>query len=145
MRLGPTIHQSCSAGKRNMKSRAWPVFAMWLCLFAWLNRMAFQPPLDGLLLHKKGAGVVLARASTPVAPTSRERNSVHQLAMGRQLSINLSTAEQLETVPHIGPFRAIQIVINRRENGNFSSIGDLKRVRGIGPRTVQKVAPYLTL
>ena len=78
-----------------------------------------------------------------IAPFEREMNSLYQLAMGRQISINQASIEQLRTVPHIGPVRASRIVKNRRENGLFSSISDLSRVRGIGPRTIQKVAPYI--
>ena len=128
-----------------MKDSAWPTFAVMLVLFACVNRMTSWSSDGGLLVHKKGAGVVLSRSSTPVAPMARVRNSVHQLAMGRRLSINSSTAEQLETVPHIGTVRATEIVRNRREKGLFSSIDDLRRVHGIGPRTVQKVMQYLTL
>ena len=119
---------------------------MWvLMLFvtAVSNRaVPFSEP-RGILVHKKGAGVVFVHSGAPIAPNDQERNSIHQMAMGRRVSLTSSTIQQLETVPHIGPVRAAEIVRDRREKGNFLSIGDLKRVRGIGPRTVQKVAQYV--
>ena len=124
-------------------NRAWVIWSLCLFVVSVSNRLTSFSSPEGLLVHVKGGGVVLAQSSAPIAPMVRERNSLHQIAMGRQLSINNSTAEQLETVPHIGPVRAAEIVRNRREKGNFLSVGDLKRVRGIGPRTVQKVAQYL--
>ena len=57
--------------------------------------------------------------------------------------MNQASALQLETLPNIGPKRAADIVRYRNENGNFATIGSLMGVRGIGPRTVQSVAPFV--
>jgi len=78
-----------------------------------------------------------------IAPSQREWSSPYRLAMGRPISINTATVDQLVSIPNIGPKRAGEIVRDRRSNGRFSGIVDLKRVRGVGPRTVQKVTPFI--
>ena len=55
---------------------------------------------------------------------------------------------ELTAVPRIGPATAMKIVDARRrlaDGGHpvFKSAGDLDVVRGIGPVTVQRIAPYL--
>ena len=55
---------------------------------------------------------------------------------------------ELTAVPRIGPATAMKIVDARRrlaDGGHpvFESAGDLDVVRGIGPVTVQRIAPYL--
>ncbi len=85
----------------------------------------------------------MVMAGATIAPSDREWRSPHRLAMGRRISINNGTEDQLRSVPNIGAKRAEKIVKNRRDNGYFLNVGDLKRVRGIGPRTVQKVAPFV--
>ncbi len=45
----------------------------------------------------------------------------------------------------IGPSLAQRIVADRRINGPFSSIEDVKRVSGIGPATLDRIRPWLTI
>ena len=46
-------------------------------------------------------------------------------------------------MPSIGEQLAKRIVADRQENGPFRDHGDLRRVRGIGPRTLETMRPYL--
>lgn len=48
------------------------------------------------------------------------------------VDLNTATAEQLETLPGIGPVMARSIVEWRQENGRFTSVDQLRDVRGIG-------------
>lgn len=43
----------------------------------------------------------------------------------------------------IGEVLADRILEDRAANGPFTSIDDLQRVRGIGPKTVEKLRPWL--
>jgi len=45
----------------------------------------------------------------------------------------------------IGPSLAQRIVADRRINGPFSSIEDVRRVPGIGPATLDRIRPWLTI
>lgn len=48
------------------------------------------------------------------------------------LNLNMATAGDLEALPGIGPTLAEAIVRERERRGGFSSVEDLKQVRGIG-------------
>jgi competence protein ComEA len=62
-----------------------------------------------------------------------------------RLHLNHATAEDLMKLPGIGRKRADAIVDLRTRLGGFRRLRDLMRVRGIGPRSMQKLAPLLTL
>ncbi len=62
-----------------------------------------------------------------------------------QLNINTATAEQFVLLPGIGKTRADAIIQYRTENGAFKSIDDLTKVKGIGPKNLEKIKSYLVL
>lgn len=59
----------------------------------------------------------------------------------RRLDINKATAAELELLPGIGPEAAKHIIEYRRANGPFKSLDDLDKVKGIGPKTIEKLRP----
>ncbi len=61
------------------------------------------------------------------------------------VNINTASAEELESLPHIGPTRAEQIIAYREENGPFAHIEDIQNISGIGPATYQDLAPLITV
>src|SRR3954447_15610644 len=78
------------------------------------------PLADGeqVLVPRDGASASAAPgATTPVAP----------------LQLSVATAEQLDTLPGIGPATAARIVQYREEHGTFHAVDDLAGVPGIGP------------
>lgn len=60
------------------------------------------------------------------------------------VEINTVSWPELTCLPGIGEVLARRIVSTREEIGGFTSCEDLKVVRGIGPKTVEKVKPFLT-
>ncbi|MDE0357871.1 MAG: helix-hairpin-helix domain-containing protein [Gammaproteobacteria bacterium] len=74
----------------------------------------------------------------------RERRSA-PLAPGERLDPNTAGEEELDRLPGIGPAAARAIVESRIAEGPFGDVGALTRVRGIGPATVERLAPHLTL
>ncbi|HZW05605.1 MAG TPA: helix-hairpin-helix domain-containing protein [Phycisphaerales bacterium] len=64
---------------------------------------------------------------------------------GSVLDINTATAAQLEHLPGIGPAIAARIVADRARHGPYSTVEQLDRVEGIGPKTLQKLRPYITV
>lgn len=61
------------------------------------------------------------------------------------VDINLANAEDLEMIPRIGPVLAQRIIQYRQENGRFSRLQELKRVKGIGNATFNKIVPYVAI
>lgn len=61
------------------------------------------------------------------------------------VNINEATAEELATLPGIGPVTAASIVDYREQNGGFDSVDQLTEVNGIGPATLDKLADKVTV
>jgi competence protein ComEA len=55
--------------------------------------------------------------------------------------VNLNSASQteLETIPGIGPSKALTIIEYREQNGPFQSVEDIKNISGIGDKTFEKL------
>lgn len=61
------------------------------------------------------------------------------------LNINNASIEQLEQMKGIGPSKAQAIVEYRLQNGNFSQIDDLVKVKGIGQTFLEKNRAWLSV
>ncbi len=61
------------------------------------------------------------------------------------VSLNSATRAELETLPGVGPKTAEAIIAYRSERGTFSSIEELINVKGIGPKKMEKMRPFLRL
>lgn len=61
------------------------------------------------------------------------------------IDLNDATAEQLDTLPGIGPATAAAIVRNREEIGPFATVDDLERVPGIGPARLAALRDLVTV
>ena len=59
------------------------------------------------------------------------------------VNINTATQTELESLPGIGPSLALKIINYRKENGNFSSIDDIKNVSGIGDSKFESMKKYI--
>jgi competence protein ComEA len=60
-----------------------------------------------------------------------------------QVDINKAQWPEFAELPEVGETLARRIVDARQEGGKFRDHDDLQRVRGIGPRTLEKMRPYL--
>jgi competence protein ComEA len=61
------------------------------------------------------------------------------------LDINKATDSELQTLPGIGPSKAIAIIEFREKNGEFQTIEDLKKISGIGEKTFEELASLITV
>lgn len=59
------------------------------------------------------------------------------------VDINQAAWPELAELPEIGPTLARRIVESRESAGPFADHDDLRRVRGIGPLTLERMKPYL--
>ena len=60
------------------------------------------------------------------------------------LAINEANLKTLQALPRIDPAMAARIVAWRDENGPFARGEDLLRIKGIGPRTLEKLLPLIS-
>ena len=61
------------------------------------------------------------------------------------IDLNAATREELESLPGIGPALAARIIAHRQTHGAFSSVEGLDKVRGIGPATLERIRPYVSV
>jgi len=61
--------------------------------------------------------------------------------------LNLNTASQaaLESLPGIGPTKAMDIITYRDQVGAFKTVDDLLNIAGIGPSTLDAIREYLVV
>lgn len=60
-----------------------------------------------------------------------------------EVDVNKADWPELAQLPGIGETLSQRIVKSRQENGPFLDHEDLRRVRGIGPKTLESIRPYL--
>ena len=89
-----------------------------------------------LLLFAAGPALAEQPATPPPAAKAQLQGTVN---------INTADATQLALLPGIGPKAADSIIEYRKSAGDFTSIDDLVKVKGIGPKTMEKLRPYLSL
>ena len=61
------------------------------------------------------------------------------------VDINKATVQELNGLQGIGPAKAQAIVEYRQKNGQFKSTKDLAKVKGIGPKIVEKLGNEITV
>ncbi len=87
-------------------------------------------------------------AASPKATDKKNRRrgkNIKKLPPLKSIDINSATKNDLVKLPHIGPVTARNILEYRRNNGPFRSIGDLLKVKRIGPKTLEKIRPFLVV
>ncbi len=85
--------------------------------------------VEGLRLETATALEEVSGSSAPVWP----------------LNLNTADETELELLPGIGPVRAKAIIELRKTLGRFSDPADLLDVKGIGPRTLERMRPMVVV
>lgn len=75
---------------------------------------------------------------------TKRRKSGKKVKINGKININTASATALTALPGIGPSKAKRIVDYRKTKGKFNKIIDIKKVKGIGPKTFEKLKQYLT-
>lgn len=60
-----------------------------------------------------------------------------------KIDLNQAKIEDLIKLPRVGPVMARRIIEYRQVNGPFKRIEELKKVKGIGQKTFEKISPYI--
>lgn len=111
---------------------------------AWLDAINLAAPLaDGVQV------LVPARGEAPPSGAAGGGGGSGGVGSGttRGLPVDLNTADvrALEALPGIGPALAARIVEHRTRHGRFRRLEDLLEVPGIGPRTLERLRPHVTV
>lgn len=92
---------------------------------------------------RQGAG---AERDAPARRTRRSagRTKAQQEPTLGPVDLDRADSASLERLPRIGPALASRIVADRSTKGPFGSLDGFQRVRGIGPKLAQSLAPLVT-
>ncbi|MEJ2202897.1 MAG: ComEA family DNA-binding protein [Gemmatimonadota bacterium] len=92
-----------------------------------------------------GPEVLSALLDTSRQELEEERLRARPLGVGEKLDPNGASESQLDRLPGVGPAVARAIVEHRTSAGQFQVPDDLLRVRGIGPATLKRIRPHLSI
>jgi competence protein ComEA len=67
------------------------------------------------------------------------------LSQNNLVNINKASESELQTLPGIGPSKALAIIEYRDTNGGFQSVDDIKKISGIGEKTFEKLEPHISI
>ena len=114
---------------------------------------AFAEAAGAALPDTSGAPLALAATGAPGNSTAAElaEAAVETAAAPRQTgkpapartNINTATEAELQRLPRIGPALAARIVEHRRVHGPFRRPEQITDVKGIGEKTLEKLAPWI--
>ena len=106
-----------------------------------LDRYSQSPRLQ---LHSRTGARYESRVSGTV--TDDEAPVDDEVAIGQSVDINSASAEELAAaLPGIGPSKAQGIIEWRELHGPCRTVDQLLEVSGIGPRTLEKIRPFVRL
>ena len=81
--------------------------------------------------------------TTPQTAPSATGRVAGKLAPGEKININKASAEELDRLPGIGPVRAQAILDYRKQSGDFRTIEDIEKVKGIKAGEFSKIKDYV--
>lgn len=100
----------------------------------WVPR-AGQAEVPDVVAGAGGGSGVGAGGASPVGRTGATAS----------VDLNTATAEELDTLPGVGPATAAAILAYRDEHGRFSTVDELLEVRGIGEAKLEQLRASVTV
>lgn len=106
---------------------------------------------DGQKVYLPKKGEAPPAEIAPLAGSSggnseaKGRTSKSAALAPKSISLNSASASQLDRLPGVGPSTAAKILEYRRDHGGFVNIDELLSVKGIGPKKLAAMRPFLKL
>lgn len=87
------------------------------------------------------------KVETTIVPSGSGKvagaNSTNQIS--GKVNLNTAGLGELDSLPGIGPTYAQRIIDYRSANGGFKTIEEVQKVKGIGPKTFEKIRDLITI
>lgn len=77
--------------------------------------------------------------------TNKKEETKENTTTTGPINLNTATQEELDSLPGIGPSKALDIIAYRKEHQGFKTIEELKNVKGIGDATFNKLKDKITV
>jgi len=90
-------------------------------------------------------GAVLRFLNVKINNVTASANNQNQIQEALLININTASSADLEKITGIGPAIAGRIIEYRKAHGNFSSLDDLRKVKGIGGKKLKIMKDYITI
>ncbi len=129
--------------------------ACWLLLLILVGRLvdALDLPFERPAPDIAGQASAVGSHGLPPGPASPQTPGLPAAAAPESaetasrppvpIRINHASAKELEALPGVGPVLAGRIVAYRAEHGPLRSLAETRRIKGIGVRMMQRLAPLL--
>lgn len=118
--------------------------ALW---FAAAGVSAMATAAEKAAEDKKAPAVTKGASETK--PATKDTAEVKPAAAPKAgaLTVNINTAskDELKALKGIGDTRAQDIIDYRKKNGDFKSVDDLEKVKGIGPGAMKQIRANITV
>jgi len=119
------------------------VLAMGTLMVAGMLTMAATPAGTA---PQSGEQAQAASAKAPKKAKAPKASKADRLkASAKSININTASAEDLTALPRIGTKVAQRIVEYRTAHKGFKSVDELRNVKGVGPKLLEGIKPYVAL
>jgi competence protein ComEA len=140
------------------------MLALTMGVVLWIGWQAQQPVLteahsdtapgsaDSSPASTSGPAQVQASTATPagvptkpVATVSKKgaTDVADKSSTSRLLDLNRASIEDIESLPGIGPVLAQRVIDYRKTTGGFQSVDQLREVKGIGAKKLERMRPFV--
>lgn len=112
-----------------------------------LAYVGFSSPrvyVDSDMLTVAHTDASLPASTTTTQPTTQQASSEQTTYTGT-VHLNSATVEELTSLDGIGEKTALQIISYREKLGGYTSVDQIKNIKGIGDKKFAKIAPRLAL
>jgi competence protein ComEA len=111
-----------------------------------LLRINLAAPLaDGQQVYVPKPGEEVPVAAGPGLPGGAGAAGSGGAVPSTPVDLNTATAEQLDTLPGVGPATAAAIIAHREQHGPFTSVDQLVDVRGIGEAKLEQLRDLVSV
>lgn len=107
--------------------------------------MGWPAPPDPMPRPTASSQPVLSAVGASAADRAPGPPSPPRVNAAAKLDLNRASADELQTLPGIGAVLAGRVVEWRAKHGSFRNVEQLREVKGIGRKTLERVRPLVVV
>jgi len=120
------------------KNNHWSRGFFLLILFMLVTFYSGMKRINGNVRTDKPEKIVFIQEERKLSP-------YHKVTLNIPISLNNVSSEGLTAISGIGPSLSQRIIEERRKNGGFTDLKQLKKLPGVGDKLYERIIPYLKL